>query len=485
MEVIVQTTKASPPILSIFLSWTRSSFWLLCADIYPALVAACIPWSTTAVAVFMVIWLIVVAPTIGPRAFLNSLRQPAYWLPLAFFALAIVGTLWADGPWSERIQGIDPLVKLLMIPLLLYHFERSKRGHWVFGAFLVSCIFLMGFSWIVLFAPEWKMATHADIAGVPIKNTIDQSQEFALCIFALSSVVLTLFSQRRFSLAAVCAALILGFFANLMFAALARTALVYMPVLLMLFAFRYLGRRAATALVGGAIAIAVIVWFASPYLRQRVENVAVEYQGYKESHLETSTGQRLEWWGKSIDFIGDAPLFGNGTGSIKQLFDRDAGNKVGAWAASVENPHNQTLNVAIQWGILGCLILYAIWCSHLLLFGDFSLASWVGLIVVVQNFVSSLFNSHLFDFNEGWIYVLGVGVAGGLTARANGLAVGLPALISETHTKEVLFVTDKMSDARRVGVIVTAVVCFAFFVLVAAFFGLIAALVRIGIQLFY
>jgi O-antigen ligase len=31
--------------------------------------------------------------------------------------------------------------------------------------------------------------------------------------------------------------------------------------------------------------------------------------------------------------------------------------------------------------------------------------------------VGSLFNSHLFDFSEGWLYMLGVGVAGGLVAR--------------------------------------------------------------------
>ena len=37
----------------------------------------------------------------------------------------------------------------------------------------------------------------------------------------------------------------------------------------------------------------------------------------------------------------------------------------------------------------------------------------IGLMVVLQNVFSSLFNSHLFDFHEGWMYVLGVGVAGG------------------------------------------------------------------------
>jgi hypothetical protein len=43
---------------------------------------------------------------------------------------------------------------------------------------------------------------------------------------------------------------------------------------------------------------------------------------------------------------------------------------------------------------------------------------WIGLLVVVQNIFTSLFNSHLFDFHEGWMYVLGVGVAGGMTLAA-------------------------------------------------------------------
>jgi hypothetical protein len=56
------------------------------------------------------------------------------------------------------------------------------------------------------------------------------------------------------------------------------------------------------------------------------------------------------------------------------------------------------------------------------LFRESLFASWIGLVIVVQNFISSLFNSHLFDFHEGWVYVLGVGVAGGMAARAKRLS---------------------------------------------------------------
>ncbi len=84
----------------------------------------------------------------------------------------------------------------------------------------------------------------------------------------------------------------------------------------------------------------------------------------------------------------------------------------------IGNPHNQTLNAAVQWGTVGIVILYAMWLCHLLLFRGEGLVAWIGLLVVLQNFLSSLFNSHLFDFHEGWMYVLGVGVAGGMVLRA-------------------------------------------------------------------
>jgi hypothetical protein len=108
---------------------------------------------------------------------------------------------------------------------------------------------------------------------------------------------------------------------------------------------------------------------------------------------------------------------GNGTGSTKQLFERDAVGQTGLAADVVSNPHNQTLNVAVQWGLIGIVVLYGMWLAHLLLFRGEGLASWIGLLVVIQNMVSSLFNSHLFDFHEGWMYVLGVGIAGGMSIR--------------------------------------------------------------------
>lgn len=407
---------AQRPWQAIWRPGASSGVLIRAADVLAALTAASLPWSTTAPTIFILLWLLVVTPTINWRDYLQSLTRPAFALPLALLLLPLLGVLWSDGEWADRLHAIKPFTKLILIPPLLHHFARSERGWWTGAAFLISCTLLAVFSWVVLFDPAWKIsATVSD--GVPVKNHIDQSQEFTLCAFALALPVLTFWRARRPLPAAACMALILLFIGNMVFVASARTALFCIPVLLMLFAWRHLSWRAALILLAGAVVASALAWTTSPFLRQRITSIAVEYEnGHQDLNL-ASTARRVTYWRKSISSFAEAPLLGHGTGSIKRQFERAAVGQTGLDAEVVLNPHNQTLYVALQWGLLGVILLYAMWLTHLRLFTGEGLASWIGLVVVVQNMTSSLLNSHLADFHEGWIYVLGVGVAGGLCLR--------------------------------------------------------------------
>lgn len=411
-----------PGIPGLIGSLLQSRLWLLTVDLYPALAAASLPWSTTAVSVFMVVWMLVVLPTIRWQAFYESLRAPASFLPLAFFALAIVGLFWTEDTWPVGIQGLLPVSKLLAVPLLLYHYERSQRGHWVLFAFLASCVLLMGLSWVTYFA-DWKSSSPGAMAGVPVRNYIDQSHEFALCLFVMAPLLLSFAANGHRAWTIAFAAVMLGFYFDMRYVATSRTAFVYFPILLILFAAKYLSRRRAIYFLMFAAVVEFAVLFTSPYMRDRVGRTVQDYKVDRDTNAATSNGLRLAYWRVSIRSISEAPVFGHGTGSTQQLFSREAEGKSGEWSNIIRNPHNQTLYVAIQWGVLGCLILYAMWYFHLQLFrGSVLLPSWIGLVIVVQNFISSLLNSHLFDFHEGWIYVLGVGVAGGIAARAKRLS---------------------------------------------------------------
>jgi O-antigen ligase len=344
-------------------------------------------------------------------------------LPIALVALALVGTLWSDAAWAARLYAIGPTAKLMMLPLLVYHFQRSTRANWVFLAFLASCSLLMLMSWIVAIEPSLTLKPATDrTCGVFVKNYIDQGQEFGLCAIALIYPVMTLLRENRRLLAGLFIAAAAGMIAHMVFVIASRTSLAIMPLLLAIFAFRHLQWRGIAVLALVAV-IGGLAWAMAPRMCRTVETLSRDFELYQARNIPTSAGLRMEYWTKSLRFIREAPLIGHGTGSIRGLFQKAAtGDAVDASGHVVANPHNQTLAVAIQWGIVGTILLYAMWLLHLLLFSGEGLVTWIGLLVVVQNILSSLFNSHLFDFHEGWMYVLGVGVAGGtvLGARLRG-----------------------------------------------------------------
>jgi len=397
---------------------------ILNVDLVAVLFAMLLPWSTTGAVIAAVLWAIALVPTLDAGALWRSLKRPFCVLPIAMFALALVGTLWSDAPWGERLYAVGPTVKLLALPLLLYHFERSPRGVWVFIAFLASCLLLMAVSWLVAFDPRLSLKLYFSrgpydpASGIAVKNYIDQSQEFVLCAVVLLYPVLTFLRTHRIRLAALLAAIAISFLVNMMFVVISRTALVTMPVMLAVFALMHLRLRTAIATLCAAALLAAAVWSVSPHLQATVMKFFNDYKYTTIQNNESGMGSRLIYWQKSLRFFEDAPVIGHGTGSTRGLFEEAAIGQRGAHALVVSNPHNQTLNVAVQWGAVGIVVLYAMWLVHLLLFRGDGLAAWIGLMVVVQNIFTSLFNSHLFDFHEGWMYVLGVGVAGGMLLRA-------------------------------------------------------------------
>lgn len=408
--------------------WRDPAAWAATVDTFAILLALSLPWSTSLVAIFASAMLIAMAPFLDVRAFLQSLKRPICVLPVAMFALAAVGTLWSDAPWGARLYAIGPIAKLLVLPVLFYHFERSARGMWVLIGFLVSCVLLMAMSWIVAFEPGLSLKPSADAErGIFVKNHIDQSQEFALCAVALAYPIIALLRAKRIWPAMLLIAVSLSFVVNMMFVTVSRTALVTMPITLAIFAVLHLKWRTTIIATCAMIGLVALSWMVSPQLRLRASAVVSDYQKYKEEERATSVGLRLEFWQKSLRFIAEAPIIGHGTGSTRGLFERAAaGLESGVRSAQlvpeehaagrqvVGNPHNQTLNAAIQWGAIGVVVLYAMWLLHLLLFRGDGLLAWIGLLVVVQNIFTSLFNSHISDFHEGWMYVLGVGVAGGM-----------------------------------------------------------------------
>ena len=221
-----------------------------------------------------------------------------------------------------------PTAKLLVLPVLFYHFERSGRGVWVMIAFLVSCTLMMILSWAVTCAPYLTMKPAADASrGIFVKNYIDQSQEFTLCAVALAFPVVQLLRAGKIWQAVALCVLGVSLIANMVFVVVSRTALVTLPILFAAFGLLHLRLRAncscsvrpsPSGLSPGSFRLDV--WSASrrtlrgasaaatrderraarnadlAVTRMDLRTFARDYQLYEDEQVPTSFGERLTYW---------------------------------------------------------------------------------------------------------------------------------------------------------------------------------------------
>jgi hypothetical protein len=377
-------------------------------------VAVSLPWSTSATGILVALWLLALIPTLDWPSVRRELMTPAGGLPVLLVLFGIAGMAWADVSFVERWKGLDGFLKLLVFPLLMTHARRREIGMRVFLGFLAACIALLIASWALTIWPHLPRGSFTP--GVAVKSDIAQGVEFTLCAAGL---VYAAFQNGRFNLITrlVLLALSCAFIADIVFIATSRTALVVIPILILVFVARQSGAKGFAVAVVALLLVAASLWLISDNVRWRVGEIFTAIEQHKSSPKITPSGERLVFWTKSIGFVENARWFGHGTGSIAEMFRRSVAGQSGVAAEVSTNPHNQSFAVAIQLGLGGTIVLWAMWGSHLLLFRGKGFEVWAGLAVVLQNVVGSLFNSFLFDFTEGWIYVIGAGVAAGMVRR--------------------------------------------------------------------
>jgi O-antigen ligase len=403
-------------------AWTLPDAYRLrlidAADYLAIALLVSLPWSTSGTDILAVLWLVTLLPTLDWTSVRRTLVTPAGGLPALLLALFVLGMLWADVSWRASLDGCSSYLKLAVIPFLLIQFRRSQRGLLAIYFLLAACIALLAASYFAVTFPTlipWQPRNH----GVVVKDYFSQSGFFTIAAFLLFEFAYLCWRDGRHLLAYAGWILAALFLANIFFVVSSRTTFFVVAVLILLYGLRRAGWKGLlTACLIGAL-LAASAWATSPYLRQRVESVLVKKERGLQGGLgPSSTVLRLAFWKASFEIVKEAPIIGHGTGTIHANFARYAAGHANSYVDRATNPHNQTFAVAIQLGLMGTVVLYAMWLFHFLLFfRKQGMIAWFGIVVVVQNFVGSLFNSHLMDFTQGWTYVVLVGVAGGIILR--------------------------------------------------------------------
>ncbi|MDB5616297.1 O-antigen ligase family protein [Tardiphaga sp.] len=432
---------------------------------YAAIATAfALPLSTSAQAIAVSIFAVLALLTMDRTRFLATLRMPAAWLPVALFALIVLGVLWSVQPIGLAAKWIGPYSKLLLIPLVMATIVTPKQALQVGTGFVAACVILLALSWASFLWPTGPWGWFKG-PGVPVKDNAVQSGCFALCAFGLAIGALqTWHADRR--RAAFMVTLALLFFADVFLIYLSKTGAILTGVLLVLLLLHVEGWKYRIAIAVPAMLVIAAALLASAPAQRRLTEIS-SYLGVGkgssaptvaappvttpatdapapasapppaappvptsaaapapppvrslagvivEGGAETlSTGARLDFWNKAIGFVKQAPLLGHGTGSIRPLYQSMEATQPSLYGEATPDPHNQTLHVVLQVGLIGGLLLWAMWIAHARLFFARDLVSILGQAVVLQNVIGGLFNSHISAVTQGMLYCLAVGLLG-------------------------------------------------------------------------
>ena len=137
-----------------------------------------------------------------------------------------------------------------------------------------------------------------------------------------------------------------------------RTGIIVLLVLFIYFLGRALRAR-GLALAGVALAALAVVVLASPdsMLHRRITLADEEFEQWRAGvppDPTSSVGQRLELLRNTLEIIRHNPVFGVGTGGLRQGL---CGPRRARPGPSEQNPHNEILMMVAQFGIAGFVLL--------------------------------------------------------------------------------------------------------------------------------
>jgi len=348
--------------------------------------------------------LVVAVMLCGPaRAQIGAvLREPFVRGCLVFYAVFVVGVLWAPSMHAAW---------LMLVKLRPYLFTPV-----IFAGCMLACVrrgLLTGFGIGALLSAVISLVSaalhHPVMHGLPGDYAVFRTHTYhnsflsfvilAIAAFWLRGRIAGRYRWLAAVVLAVCAVDAFLFVSG-------RSA---QGVLLATLCALFLLWDVRKGLLGLCVlaVVAIALYSSSHLLKQEVARAQYDLQ---ESHKgllvepngrENSVGLRLYFWRNALAVIRHDPYFGHGTGSYRATILARDGSQGGA------NPHDDYLWVAVELGAAGVLAMLV------MLWGCFAQACklaaperWISWLVIASYAMTSLLNSYFTDNITGTGFVL-------------------------------------------------------------------------------
>lgn len=343
------------------------------------------------------------------KASLTTLATPiAIVLALAGLAASLG---WTDAPLAQAGGAWAKHAKLLLIPVLLFMIRSPGEARLALLSFVGAQVFLLVSSTLLaLQLPvPWATSNTALTEYAVFSSRLDQpimgGATAALC-WHLRHLAPGRWG-RPLAMAVGLLALV-----NVFWVMNGRTGHIVLVALVSLAVFWELPVR--WRLWAGAVPFVLLLglFLGSSSVRERMTGAAQELDSYtKIGNTDSSSGERLNYWRRSLESMAQHPITGSGVGSWNAEYRRLDQGRGPVNAQNVRNPHQEYLLWGVEAGVIGMALLLnffvAVYRDTLAMTAPVARASRSVLAALT---LACGFNSSLFDATIGDFFCVALGL---------------------------------------------------------------------------
>ncbi len=346
----------------------------------------------------------------GPDRFSHWRREvkthPVAVMGLILFAFHLIGVAYSSAETERILESLSDGAKFLFIAAILTDFRNPDRRKAFMMSFVLAMLitlFLSGLMYADLL-PAW-VPVKGDVSDCAVfhdrikQNLFMAFTAFVTAVWAKAAETLRLrWMWALVSLAAVF---------NVFFMVAGRTGHLVLMLLMAYYFFTWNSRKSLVTALAIVVCLGAVTW-AQPrnplVMRARavMEEVG-EWEPGRPAHPLSSSGLRLEFMVNSLRLVRDNPLLGTGTGGFGHAYAnlvKDTGMTLS------DNPHNDYLMTAVQFGLPGLAALLAFFGIQWRTAGnlDSRTQTLLGRGLVLTLVCAALVSSPLQDNAEGWFF---------------------------------------------------------------------------------
>ena len=296
----------------------------------------------------------------------HSLRgNPVFWVFQAYFWWVVVSLLWT----ADMAGGWNMVSRYLFFLLAALYFTVARREHTgrylaAFAIGVVLCEVLAAYNWLQLnHYPDWPQGLRAEKDATETAPFVDRILfgpvlAFAGYVGAWKAVSTS--GRVRW----IWALTVLSAFAVLTFSG-SRVGMIGFSLMMALLAFQRLAKHKVLALVSAAAVLAGCVWglvtFSDTVTRDRIGLILSESQQL-DTAVNESLPHRYKMAVNTMHIIAAHPWLGVGAGDFTAEYKVVNDQRSPEWLLT-RNPHNQLLFNLVTTGVVGGVLLFAVWVA--------------------------------------------------------------------------------------------------------------------------